>query len=441
MDAATAAAKGRLDQAKTDWRRGLVAEQRRNRSLAAKGWDAAKEVTHAQRQFWTSFDLSAVLRQGGIVVAGHPIRGLKSTPAMMRALSEAQFNAEWARVQARPNWSRYQRAKLYLSDPHETTITKLEEAVRSRWLQNVPGIKQSNQTYTTFLNKLRADSFDVMVSAHERKGRSLTDAELQGIANYINIATGRGDFGKLAGAADTLAIGLFSPRLLLSRFQYIMGQPLYKAGSWRVRRQIAAEYARTLAGFGAVLALGVIAGAKIEEDPTSSDFLKMKFGNTRVDFGAGILQPLVYLARTIRGEKKTPDGKLVPIRGAVPFGGKNWFRVSTDFVRTKFSPALGTTVDLLTGEDVNRDKVTLGTAAAEFFIPLSFREVGAVMQEQGVPAGTVMTVLGLLGAGVSTYNSDEKSRKVVGALMKEIRGGTPEQREAIRQRLTEALKK
>jgi hypothetical protein len=441
MDAATAAAKGRLDQAKTDWRRGLVAEQRRNRSLAEKGWDAAKEVAHAQRQIWTSIDLSALLRQGGLVVAGHPIRGLKSTPAMLRALSETQFNAEWARVQARPNWSRYQRAKLYLSNPHETTITKLEEEVRSRWLQKVPGIKQSNQTYATFLNKLRADSFDVMVSAHERKGRSLTDAELRGIANYINIATGRGDFGKLAGAADTLAIGFFSPRLLLSRFQYIMGQPLYKAGSWRVRRQIAAEYARTLAGFAVVLALGLIAGAKIETDPTSSDFLKLRFGNTRVDLGAGILQPLVYLARTIRGEKKTPDGKRVPIRGAVPFGGDDWADVTLNFGRSKFSPAMGTTWDLISGKNVVGEKVTLGSAAELFFIPLSFREVGKTMQDQGVPAGTVMRVLGLLGAGVDTYDSDEKSRKVVGALMKEIRGGTPEQREAIRQRLTEALKK
>ena len=441
MDSEAATRKGRLDHAKAEWRRALVAEKRKNRSGGEKGWDAAKEVTHAQRQFWTSMDLSAVLRQGGVIVAGHPIRGLKAMPAMFRALSETQANAEWAKVQSRPNWSRYQRAKLYLSDPHETTITKLEEQVRSRWLQNVPGIKQSNQTYTTFLNKLRADSFDAMVSALERKGTTLNDAELQGIANYINITTGRGDFGKLAGAADTLAMALFSPRLLLSRFQYILGQPIVKAGSWRVRRQIAAEYARTLAGFGVVLALGALAGAEIETDERSSDFLKLKFGNTRIDFGAGLLQPLVYLARTIHGETKTAGGEVKPIRGAVPFGSQNWWDVTGNFARSKFSPSMGTTVDLLTGKNVIGEKATLGTAARDFAVPLSFREVGEIMRQHGVPEGTTLMLLGLFGAGVSTRENDARARAIVGELMKRIQGGTPEHREAVRERLMNSLKK
>lgn len=441
MDAEAAKLKGELDKAKAEWRKALVAEKLKNRSGWEKGWDAAKEVTHAQRQFWTSMDFSAVLRQGGGLALAHPGRALASMPAMFRALSETQANAEWAKVQGRPNWSRYQRAKLYLSDPHETTITKLEEQVRSRWLQNVPGIKQSNQTYTTFLNKLRADSFDAMVSALERKGTTLTDAELQGIANYINISTGRGDFGKLAGAADTLAMAFFSPRLLLSRFQYILGQPLAKAGSWRVGRQIAAEYARTLSGFGVVLALGALAGAEIETDERSSDFLKLKIGNTRIDIGAGLLQPLVYLARTVHGETKTAGGEVKPIRGNVPFGSQNWWDVTGNFARGKFSPSMGTTVDLLTGKNVVGENVTLGTAARDYALPLSFREVGEIMRQHGVPEGTTLMLLGLFGAGVSTRKNDERARAVVGELMKRIRGGTPEQREAIRERLMNSLTK
>lgn len=441
MDAEAAKLKGQLDQAKAEWRRALVAEKLKNRSGWEKAWDVAKEVTHAQRQFWTSMDFSAVLRQGGVLAFAHPGRALSSMPAMFRALSETQANAEWARIQGRQNWGRYQRAKLYLSDPHETTITKLEEQVRSRWLQNVPGIKQSNQTYTTFLNKLRADSFDAMVTALERKGTTLTDAELQGIANYINISTGRGDFGKLAGAADTLAMAFFSPRLLLSRFQYIVGQPLAKAGSLRVGRQIAAEYARTLTGFGVVLALGALAGAEIETDERSSDFLKLKIGNTRIDFGAGLLQPLVYLARTIHGETKTAGGEVKPIRGNVPFGSDDWADVTLNFGRSKFSPSMSTAWDLLTGKNVVGEKVDLGTAARDYALPLSFREVGEIMRQHGVPEGTTLMLLGMFGAGVSTRQNDERARAIVGELMKRIQGGTPEQREAIRERLLESLKR
>lgn len=405
MDAEAARIKGELDRTKTEWRQRSVEEARKRMTKLEKAWDLTKEATHAQRQFWTAFDVSAPGRQGAILTGSHPQLAVKAGGSMFKALSEKNADAEWAQIQARPNAQNgvYERAKLYLSNPHDTTLSKLEENVRSRWLRNVPGIKQSNQAYVTFLNRLRADAFDLLKNNLERKGTSLTVKELQGIANYINVATGRGDFGRLAGAAEGLAIPFFSPRLVLSRFQYFLGQPIYKAGSWRVRRMIIAEYAKSASTFATLLTLGMLAGATVETDETSPDFLKLRFGNTRLDIGGGLLQVIVAVMKHIDGQKKTAKGKTIQL--GTGFGENSHFDEAVQFARSKFAPTHGTYWDFRTGENVAGEKVPEDIVGIATYLaaPLAWRDTLKIMEEHGIPAGTAIQILSLLGVGVQHY--------------------------------------
>ena len=124
----------------------------------------------------------------------------------------------------------------------------------SRFAKYLPGVKHSNRAYITFLNKLRADSFDAMyetMSPEQRKNPK----NLEAIANYINVATGRGNLGKASSAAEILATVLFSPRLLASRFQLLFGTPMMR-GDKETRKMIAKEYVRFLTGLAVVLGLG-----------------------------------------------------------------------------------------------------------------------------------------------------------------------------------------
>jgi hypothetical protein len=405
LDTEAAKLKGELERVKTEWRQRKVEEARKNMSTPAKIWDITKEAVHAQRQFWTAFDVSAPGRQGAILIGSHPTLGAKGLPGMFRAFSEKQADAEWFKLKARPNAvnGRYERAKLYLSDPHEATLSKLEENVRSRWLRKLPGVQQSNQSYVTFLNRLRADAFDLLAGNLERKGTTLSNAEIQGIANYINVATGRGDFGKFAGTAEGLAIPFFSPRLVLSRFQYILGQPIYKAGSWRVRRAIITEYARSASTLATILGLAAIGGFSIETDETSSDFLKVRMGNTRLDFGGGLLQTIVALSRQVEGRKKTSTGKTKPL--GTGFGQDSRFDEAVRFARTKFSPAHGAYWDFTTGENMVGEKVEadLATIATYMAGSLAWRDTLKIMEEHGIPEGTAIQILSLFGVGVQHY--------------------------------------
>src|SRR5690606_29922680 len=115
--------------------------------------------------------------------------------------------------------------------------------------------------YVTFLNKLRADSFDAMVEGLARNGEP-TAAEIEAIANYINVATGRGSIGTSADAsASVLNAAFFAPRLVASRFQLLALHPLWRntpaadgsKPTMRVRKMVAKEYGKFLAGIGTVI--------------------------------------------------------------------------------------------------------------------------------------------------------------------------------------------
>lgn len=390
-------------KAKKDWQQQLLEDRRSRLPIAQKAFGMAGEVLNTARALMTSFDLSAVLRQGGFIALAHPIRAAKSFGPMLRALqSEAKAHAVNLEIASRPNYAAYHQSKLYLSE-HGHKLSQMEEAYMSRWAEKIPGVAHSQRAYTTFLNKLRADSFDVMEKTWTSNGK-FTPQQAEIAANFINVATGRGSLG----AADRAAVGLntvfFAPRYVASRFQLLAGTPMWK-GTAQTRTAIAKEYARYLMGVGVVYGLAKLAGGEIETDSRSSDSGKVRFGNTRIDPLSGLQQIMVLESRLASGETKRLSGKVVPIRGEkVPFGSPDASDVLKQFVRTKLSPPVGTAVDIVTGKNVVGEPVTPVSVAQNLTMPLAIRDIYEAMIEQGVPQGTAIALLSILGMGVQTYD-------------------------------------
>src|SRR5690606_29468999 len=78
-----------------------------------------------------------------------------------------------------------------------------EEAFMSRQADKIPGVKRSERAYTGFLNKLRADTFDSIVTKAKEAGIDVeADPDgLKTLARFVNNATGRGDLGSLNSSA------------------------------------------------------------------------------------------------------------------------------------------------------------------------------------------------------------------------------------------------
>src|SRR5690606_38844995 len=214
-----------------------------NRHPVKKIFGAATETFNLARSIITSLDLSGLLRQGGFIALGHPVRAARAVPAMLRAFAseEAAHKANRA-IWQRDNAHLYRKYKLEITDPDSVGLTKMEEEFMSRWLEKMPVlaggglVRGSARAYSTVLNILRADTFDAL-NATLVRGQEPTQAEGAAIANYVNAAAGRGSLGKFQQSATLLNTVFFAPRWVVSRFQMLAAQPLWY-GTGRTRALI-----------------------------------------------------------------------------------------------------------------------------------------------------------------------------------------------------------
>lgn len=433
-----------LAKAKEEFARYQFEDQLRKRSPLGKAFGAVGDVFNLARAVMTSFDLSAPLRQGGFIVLGNPLRGLKGIAPMLRAFAseQAEFTAK-AEIESRPNAPLYKKFGLELTGIGAGPLTQVEEAYASRWLNKLPAViggglvRGSGRAYTSFLNRLRADSFDAMVASLAR-GKEPTEAEGKAIARYINVATGRGPIGGREKAGEVMNTVFFAPRLVASRFQLLAGMPMY-GGSARTRRMIAKEYARFLTGVAVFMGLAAFAlndaeddddEPKISFDPRSASFGKIQSGNTFIDPLAGLAQVTTFLGRLITGETVSASGKVSPLRqwgtltdlrramgediaahelnpdGMLGFGESSAADVIGRFIRTKLAPVPGAIVNSLSGSNLLGEPVSPLDAAREMVTPMSFGDIAEAMEENGVPKGSALGLLVLFGMGVQTRNTE-----------------------------------
>lgn len=335
---------------------------------------------------------------------------------MFKALrSEKGQHAVNMEIMSRPNYPLYTRSKLYLSE-HGQKLSQMEEAYASRWAEKIPIIRGFQRAYPTFLNRLRADVFDTMIKGAER-----TPDNLNAIANLINVGTGRGSIQGMEAGLTLANRVFFAPRWVISRFQLLTGQPLWgrkgRAADRQTKLLIAKEYSRYLMAIGAVYGLWHMAGGEpVETDPRSSDFGKFKVGDTRIDPLSGLQQSTVFLAKTITGEKKQLKGRIVPLHGdTLRFGQDDYADELFTFLRTKLAPIPASYIDIRTGTDVVHKPVTvlpeemtvegvLKSEVAQLLTPITFHEIYKAMRDQGIPEGTIISLLAIFGAGVQTYD-------------------------------------
>lgn len=389
----------------------------------------AMEPFHLLRALWAAFDMSGVLRQGGMLAASHPWMATKALAASLKpALSEKNAARLDADIWKRPNAPLYDRAKLFLH--REDKLSSREESYMSKWAEQIPGFKVSQRAYTAFLNRLRADAFDTMASTLT-KGGAPTEVEAKAIANYINVATGRGGIGLSDRAMEGMTALFFAPRYTLSRFQLALGQPLMQGtNTARTRKLIAQEYARSMVGIGTFYMLAAAAWGdrkdfNIGHDPNKGTFGKIQIGpRTYIDPLMGLSQTYRVMYSMLRGMKRTiTKEKLTPEQMQ-----QDTLSDIGRFARTKAAPLPGLAMDLASGKDVTGrkfeasdlvpslvnkalkgEKVTEDDFSPDKFLgkvasPLVLRDVAQIFREQDdLPTKAALSALAVLGQGIQIY--------------------------------------
>ena len=406
----------------------------------------------ASKSLIASLDFSAPLRQGSVfVLSQNPKKTLSQLGKQFEFWwSEKSYNQWLNGVKSSEYYPLLKASGLYIAEEN-AKLTAAEEAFMNNFMTKIPLIGKTKvfksgkklwgadiygraeRAYTGFLNNLRVQAFiDVAEKMSEAGISPKTNIdEFKSWADYVNNATGRGTAGKknLVGrgfdaAAPALSLGFFSPRFLWSRLNLTGINPsMYYRMSPMARKQ---AIKRTMGYFGAATTiLGLTAlGLKyddddetsVETDPRSSDFAKIKIGNTRIDILAGNQQVFRTIAQAYSGErKKTTTGEIEKL--GEKYGSQTRGGVVGNFFVNKFSPIASTIYKkyaLTEPEQKMREEEGEGASdmksiVADLTIPLYLQDVKDLSKDHGAAGALGFTLLSVFGLGVQNMQPKQKT--------------------------------
>jgi len=392
---------------------------------------AIVETGGISRSIVASMDNSAIFRQGWKTLWTNPgiwtKNAIKSFADIGRVIGgKAVIDEVKADIVSRPNYDRMKKARLAVATIEEEFPTALPE--------KIPAIgriyKASQDAYTGFLYKQRADIFDKYMEIAERSNIDIDDkTQLESIGKLVNSLTGRGALGILEPAAKVVNNVFFSPRLLKSHIDVLtahLGDPKVTPFT---KYQAAANLVKIVSGTAAIL---VIAGAampgSVEWDPRSADFGKIKIKNTRFDVSGGMASVITLAARQITNSTKSSTTGLVKELGTGEFGESTRLSVAYNFFENKLAPLPAAIKNLLKARDFEGKKPTVGSTAKDLFVPIIFTNYKELKDDPESADMLLSMIAEGLGISTSTYSQNVDWSQNPGVVLQQFREKVGEQR-------------
>lgn len=380
----------------------------------------AGELWNTPKSLQSTADLSGPLRQGlGLIHRGEFWKSLG--PMVKAAFSPKTGDALEAGIKAHPNYDLARESGLSLTTSGKLGVN--EDMFRSHLAEKIPVwgkvVQGSERAYVGFLNKLRFDTFNNMLEQARKLGHDVDDpAVAAGISRYINVMTGRGGLGNLEKNVKELNNVLYSPGLISSRLQILSAPVQNIAGKGFIadlpagmKMEAVKSYVGIIGFNTAALTTAAIAGKNVNLDPLSSDFLKLKDGDTRLDFAGGLSQYIVAGARAVMRQRTTSgengDTKDLKGQGNTPLDN------DLTFVMNKMHPTLTLILDQQRGKTTVGEPFEWQKGIIDRLTPMGFPDIAATLKEHGSDPGVMYSVLGLIGASLSNYHSKSDDKEPV----------------------------
>tara|TARA_R100001129_G_scaffold1171_5_gene1039 strand:- start:1129 stop:4146 length:3018 start_codon:yes stop_codon:yes gene_type:complete len=280
----------------------------------------------------------------------------------------------------------------------------------------------SERTYSLPLNRLRKEKFMQLTGLSDAKTvseaqeilKELGSKNLNEIADLINMSTGRTKLPLGADRAPKISRMLnaimFSPKFAWSRVRTLMrplvggarlaanakGNHLDSVMAERIVMRelgtVALKWASGVALLNAAFAEEGSDGVNL--DPMSSDFGKIRIGNTRYDATGGLAPMLRLLYR--------PSQKLAT--GELRNYGEGLGREVERALRGKASPAASIGFQLAYGKDFKGDPIeSLPGMALGAVMPISLQDMQEFTEKYGVAEGVARMAPSVFGIGASDY--------------------------------------
>jgi hypothetical protein len=211
----------------------------------------------------------------------------------------------------------------------------------------------------------------------------------------------------------------FSPRYAISRFN-LLNPATYIKMSPKARAEALKNVGVYIGVAAMAMAIAKAGGAEVEMDPRSTDFGKIKVGDTRYDILAGLQQWVRLISQVVSGEKKTIAGDVQELSDPTKYKPDTRADVIERFLRSKAAPIPGAVGNWLYGTDLNGKPVKykfgnlkefFGTEEGRLIAPLWITDLIGSYDQLSAGQDAANALLSFFGLGIQTYAPKEPSKK------------------------------
>lgn len=379
-----------------------------------------KDLADVTKGMKASLDNSAIFRQGWKTMFTNPqiwgTNALKSFKDLGNSFSGKGvidgIKAEiYSRANARNGY--YKAMKL--------DVGNLEEAFPTTLPEKIPLLgklyKASEAAYTGFLYRTRADIADKLIKIAEDQGIDMTQKlQSESIGRLVNSLTGRGNLGPLEKVAGELNTVLFSPKMLKSQID-ILTTPLgFDVAGNQVskfaRKEAQKNILKVASGMATILLTAeALRPGSVEWDARSSDFGKIRIGDTRFDMSGGLGSVMVLATRMARSSiKSSTTGKVTELNaknkdGSAKFGSQTKTDVFWNFIENKYSPIASAINQIANQETFEGKKPTVKSIANDIFTPLIVDNLYSSSKEAKAANLLLIGLAETFGISTNTYSN------------------------------------
>jgi len=371
----------------------------------------AKTITDNSVAAVAAWDASFMGRQGLNTLMTHPSiwwsvakKGVKDFATVLTKKNgkQAAEDAHWADVLSRPDYinGEYQRAGI---------LPKHEEAYQGTLSSKIPGIGRifdaSQVAFEQSARNARLDTFDILKEAAKKNGVTWDDVQIKDIGALASSATARGDIGKL-GESQVTRLVMWAPKMLKANYDVLTahsgGMGLKTSFARKEARMNLAKIIGTSVGIATVF--NALVPGSAETDPRSSNFGKIKIGDTTFDYTGGKGSLLVLAARQLMGEtKSTTTGLIRPF--GTDYGDQSRLSVLGDFVINKAPPITAAVWSAMRGTNAIGEPVTPGSLLASTAVPITVQNAFKVASNNPTPTSILGVVADALGVSANTLTN------------------------------------
>lgn len=200
-----------------------------------------KQIARVVIPVVANFDASVLQNQGLLLSATHRKAFFKNLAITMRDIFDDAHYERWAgsdRVLENSKWISI------------TGDTAGEVDFVARWIDRIPGMRESQKLFVRFGNRLRNDAFEDVIALTERRtGAPVDDTVKEQIGRAINRASGIAS----STPSDIEQTLMFAPNFFRSTLENIV----MAASDGSIEGQMARQYFKNLVALGSSLVAGV----------------------------------------------------------------------------------------------------------------------------------------------------------------------------------------